>query len=152
MKEVIIQIPDDCEIKIVKKEEKKKETIIRTYEDLILYNKPIQGVYITPNSVISSRSAVANLSTKNLATSEKIAKSMLAMAMISQLMPYYGGVITKEEWDDVNQKYIIQKSCNRINCIELSNTYYYLSFHTKKQRDEFLQNNEQLVKDYLMLD
>mgnify|MGYP005967294557 CR=1 FL=1 len=35
--------------------------------------------------------------TKHLAISKKVAKLMLAMAQISQLIPYYGGEITDEE-------------------------------------------------------
>lgn len=79
---------------------------------------------------------------------------MLAMAMISQLMPYYGGEITKEEWKNDNKyKYIITFYKERIITVDwIDNNYYFLAFHTKEQRDEFLKYNEQLVKDYLMID
>lgn len=30
--------------------------------------------------------------------------------------------------------------------------YHFLAFHTREQRDNFLKYNEQLVKDYLMID
>ena len=30
--------------------------------------------------------------------------------------------------------------------------YYFLAFHTPKQRDLFLKENEDLVRDYLMID
>lgn len=36
-------------------------------------------------------------------------------------------------------------------CDAYSN-YEFLAFHTAEQRDEFLKNNEQLVKDYLMIE
>ncbi len=31
-------------------------------------------------------------------------------------------------------------------------SYYFLAFHTPEQRDLFLAENEDLVKDYLMID
>ena len=78
---------------------------------------------------------------------------MLAMAMISQLMPYYGGEITDEEWSNTHiGKYDIYKRNNIICINEHTTIYTFLSFHSPKQRDEFLKYNEQLVKDYLMID
>lgn len=125
MKTITIQVPDDCEVQIVRKEEK-KEPVIKTYQDLI-----------------------DNSSTT---ISEKVTKSMLAMAMISQLMPYYGGEITKEEWENEDEKkYIIIRRNNKIEFITYYSVYNFLAFHTEEQRDEFLKYNEQLVKDYLMI-
>ena len=83
---------------------------------------------------------------------ERYAKSALAMAQISQLMPYYGGEITNEEWGNSSPKYIIDRYGNMINITFHTNAYYFLAFHTKEQRDMFLENNEQLVKDYLMIE
>lgn len=74
------------------------------------------------------------------------------MAQISQLMPYYGGEITNEEWGNSSPKYIIDRYGNMINITFHTNAYYFLAFHTKEQRDMFLENNEQLVKDYLMIE
>lgn len=82
------------------------------------------------------------------------AKAALAMAQISQLMPYYGGSVTAEEWNNENiPKYCIEK---RFNCIcksILYGNYTFLAFRTNKQRERFMsyQENIQLVKDYLML-
>ena len=78
------------------------------------------------------------------------------MAMISQLMPYYGGEITDEEWGNtISNKFTIEKDCRESNQIR-SDThqsfYYFLAFYTEEQRDEFLKYNELLVKDYLMID
>lgn len=74
------------------------------------------------------------------------------MAQISQLMPYYGGEITDGEWEDHYFKYVIERGYNKIFATSYTNTYKFLAFHTKEQRDEFLKNNEQLVKDYLMIE
>ena len=74
------------------------------------------------------------------------------MAMISKLMPHYGGAITNEEWSDTNiRKETIERFDERIFCEESYTAYFFLAFHTKEQRDEFLEKNEQLVKDYLMI-
>lgn len=153
MKTITIQISDDCEIQIVKKEEK-KETVIRTYQDLIDNEIKIQGFFIdTISRILGSRSLIAVNENKNIAASEKVAKSMLAMAQISQLMPYYGGAITDKEWEDETiKKYIIGRRNVGLyigfNCY----TYVFLAFHTEEQRDSFLKYNEQLVKDYLMIE
>lgn len=45
---------------------------------------------------------------------EKHAKAALAMAQISQLMPYYGGAITDEEWKDLSAKFAISSFENNI--------------------------------------
>ena len=77
---------------------------------------------------------------------------MLAMAMISQLMPYYSGAITDEEWEDDSKiKYTIGRFKYKLMGLSF-NAYYFLAFHTKEQRDDFLKYNERLVKDYLMID
>lgn len=83
---------------------------------------------------------------------EKYAKSALAMAQISQLMPYYGKAITDKEWDDRHPKYVILRSNNAIMKSSCTNRYSFLAFHTEEQRDNFLKYNEHLVKDYLMID
>lgn len=87
---------------------------------------------------------------------KKQAKSALAMARISQLMANderYGGVVTDEEWKDRGMgKSIIHRDGGKIGCFVSSSSYYFLAFHTDEQRELFLRENEQLVKDYLMID
>lgn len=93
----------------------------------------------------------------NTFATEKQAKSALAMAQISQIMANdkrFGGVVTDEEWEDTDlDKYVILRNnlnttCNGIACYN----YSFLAFHTTEQRDLFLKENEDLVKDYLMID
>lgn len=128
---------------------KKKKSKYPKWEDL----NRISGCYITDNCIIRPASNItANEENKNVFLIEKHAKSALAMAQISQLMPYYGGEITNEEWENSSSKYIIDKYDNRIDISFHRNAYYFLAFHTSEQRDEFLKNNEQLVKDYLMIE
>lgn len=154
MKTIQITIPDGCEIQIVRKEEKKEEPVIRTYQDLINAEKSIKGYYLGTNGGLIPCTTTASEFDINIAASEKVAKSMLAMAMISQLMPYYGGEVTEDEWkDSTKYKYIIVLNKGKITKREWTTcSYYFLAFHTAEQCDEFLKYNEQLVKDYLMID
>lgn len=150
MKTITIEVPDDCEVQIARKE----EPVIRTYQDLIDNRISSRGYYINSFSEIRSIND-GNFDScydRNIAASEKIAKSMLAMAMISQLMPYYGGEITYEEWNLGTDKYFIYKFKGSIHTSATNYHYHYLTFHTKEQRDNFLKYNESLVKDYLMID
>lgn len=131
------------------------EPIIRTYQDLIDNNVQTKGFYINNASdIFHIRDiTITDDSCRNVATSEKIAKSMLSMAMISQLMLYYGGEITDEEWEDGTiPKHIISRSNSCIKSDVVYLYYNFLAFHTAEQRDDFLKYNEQLVKDYLMID
>lgn len=128
---------------------KKKWPKYPKWEDL----KKISGCYITDNCIIRPASnVIANGENKNVFLSEKHAKSVLAMAQISQFMPYYGGEITDEEWENSCFKPVIERVNNRIYTTSYFDTYKFLAFHTKEQRDMFLENNEQLVKDYLMIE
>ena len=87
---------------------------------------------------------------------EKIAKSALAMAQISQIMANdnrFGGVITDKEWEDGEVvKYAIRRSNNKIDVVKHWTHYYFLTFHTLEQCNLFLEENDDLVKDYLMID
>lgn len=86
---------------------------------------------------------------------KKHAKSALAMARISQLMAHderYGGVVTDEEFRLAHGVYIITRVEDIITPNRAFNEHYFLAFHTLKQRDLFLAENERLVKDYLMID
>jgi hypothetical protein len=153
MKIVTIQVPDDCEVKIVRKEEETKNPVIRTYQDLIDNKIELSGFYITNQSNIFSIKGKALNFNRLISSSEKVAKSMLAMAMISQLMPYYGGEITKGEWNNKDtNKYCLINFENNIEKYTVLRDNRFLAFHTEKQRDEFLKYNERLVKDYLMIE
>lgn len=154
MKAITIQVPDDFkvsegyEIKIVK-----KEPIIKTYQDLIDNNIETEGCWINAMGNIEYLPLRCTKSySRNTAASEKVAKSMRAMAMISQLMPYYGGEITNEEWDSTCPKHVIRKQYDKLYTDSTMYYYHFLAFHTREQRDDFLKYNEQLVKDYLMID
>lgn len=127
---------------------KKKPT--PKWEDL----KRISGYYIVENCIIrSATNVITNGENKNVFLTEKHAKSALAMAQISQLMPFYGGEITDEEWMDIGfAKSVIFRQGNEIGFQGNRKLYGFLAFHTREQGDAFLKNNKQLVKDYLMIE
>lgn len=116
----------------------------------------IKGYFINLASVIETYVGLNNPSNYFVFATEKQAKSALAMARISQIMANderFGGVVTDEEWYNLDlSKYIIVKEQNRICCTIYARLYHFLAFHTTEQRDLFLEENENLVKDYLMID
>lgn len=119
----------------------------------------ITGCYIDTFSEIIPTIVQNTSSSYNVFVTRKQAKSALAMARISQIMANderFGGVITDEEWDNPNLfKYVIVRVVeeqDRIYCTLYKRIYHFLAFHTAEQRDLFLEENEDLVRDYLMID
>lgn len=93
--------------------------------------------------------------TRHYSASEKVARSNTAKNRISHILKYderFGGEITDEEWRNGHiEKYVIIRVYDRIDTCCRYSTYNYLAFHTTKQRDLFLKEYEDLIKDYLML-
>jgi len=93
----------------------------------------------------------------NVFATEKQAKSALAMAQLSQIIkndPRFGGPITDEEWhNDHIMKYLIDRERGQIvpEDYQLC-AFRFLAFHTHEQRDLFLKENEDLIRQYFMLD
>lgn len=134
---------------------KNNEKRIKTYQDLVDNYIECKGFMISGacRVVESNYSTFMENYTEEIAASKKVVKSMLAMAQISQLMPYYGGEITDEEWKESNDdKFVIRRYKDEICVSNYENHYYFLAFHTPEQRDEFLRYNEKLVRDYLMIE
>lgn len=135
---------------------KKIEQEIKTWDDLIGKDRPKTQAWVSSTDceiVVDKVSSKILKSDRFEFIDEKHAKSALAMAQISQLMPYFGGSITDEEWHDgYNVKYCISKNNGILTNVTLFNFSVLLAFHTEEQRDNFLKYNERLVKDYLMLD
>lgn len=129
---------------------RKKKSKFPTWEDL----GNISGVFIGAGSEFFEDSCIpTSNNNRNVFLTEKHAKSALAMAQISQLIPYYGGKITNDEWEDCSiRKYIIFRKMSCVGKCDTYSNYEFLAFRTAEQRDEFLKNNEQLVKDYLMIE
>lgn len=148
-----VDIPDGFEID---KENSTLELIVfkeitktLTFKDI----KYIDGYYINTHSDICEIDQANDSTNRNVFLTEKHAKSALAMAQISQLIPHYGGEITDEEWNNQDiPKFILYRKNNSIKDDTMWNTYKFIAFHTKEQRDDFLKYNERLVRDYFMLD
>ena len=156
-RELVITIPEGYEID---KENstfecikfKKKVKKIDTWDDL----DNISGYMINNMSEIITVPVIsAEDMDKNVFISEKYAKAALALAQISQLMPYYGGEITDKEWKDPSiPKYNILYELGAIISTVGYNIKHITSFHTREQRDKFMSipENIQLVKDLYMVD
>jgi len=122
-------------------------------------DKILSGYYIDISSKIRSISNLQNVSNAyHFFATEKQAKSALAMARISQIMANderFGGVVTDDEWKITTYckgKYTIYRDESKILRGFHHTTYHFLAFHTAEQRDLFLKENEDLVRDYLMID
>ena len=118
--------------------------------------KILNGFYINSDADIRGVRPLPNISNNyNIFATEKQAKSALAMSQISQIMANdvenFGGVIIDEEWENNEWKFVIYRDGCSISTTSIMNDYYFLAFHTEKQRDLFLEKYPQLVKDYLMI-
>lgn len=149
MKELKIEIPDGYEIDKEKSSfEKivfKKKVEVNCWEDL----KRVTGVYITDsNCIVPAAVGLVKPHNQNVFLNEKYAKSALALAQISQLLPYYDINI---DWTIANEKFCITRTSNKIEVRSWINMYHVLAFNTKSEAIRFLKHNEQLVKDFYML-
>lgn len=153
-KEVKIQVPEGYEIDKVNSTLEcikfKKVHEVNTWDDI----KYIKGVFISLDSSLRSVESAKDEMDKNIFHSERCAKSALALAQISQLMPYYGGEITNEEWKNDEWKYCVLMDKWGITLHTAVQVKYLIAFHTKEQRARFLSfpENVQLVKDFYMVD
>lgn len=117
----------------------------------------VDGSFITVHSAIVPFTAQNTETSYNIFNTEKQAKSALAMARISQIMANdarFGGIVTDKEWGDAehyNGKYTIYRNGCDFLCGFHYTSYHFLAFHTDEQRDLFLKENEDLVRDYLMI-
>lgn len=158
--EMVITIPEGYEID---KENSTFECIkfkkikeINTWKDL----PKLQGFYILGDSTINKlNEGWHDVSTSdeniNIFINKKYVKASLALAQISQLMPYYGGEITEEEWKNVSlKKYGVLLYNSKVATNIYYDTKQMIGFHTEEQLNRFLSfpENIQLVKDLYMAD
>lgn len=149
MKELKIEIPDGYEIDKEKSSfEKivfKKKIEVNCWEDL----KRVTGVYITDsNCIVPAAVGLLKPHNQNVFLNEKFAKSALALAKISQLLPYYD---TNIDWTSGDNKYCIERVGDGIEIGAWMHRYCVLAFNKKSEAIRFLKYNEQLVKDCYML-
>lgn len=149
-KDIKITIPEGYEIDMEKSTFerivfKKKKATINSWEDI----KELSGYWITVGSDTVHWSKLSVIeSNKNTFLNEKYAKSALALAQISQLLPYYDSNIN---WNRNTIKYCIARRGNEIYIDTWQSLYNLLAFKSREEAERFLKHNEQLVKDYFML-
>lgn len=121
---------------------------VNTWTDIV----NISGVYINERSVLLKdvfKSAECN---RNVFLNKNYAKSALALAQISQLLPYYDSNV---DWNNISKKkfVIIYNASLSLFCID---DYYtakqFLAFNTQEEAERFIKHNKQLLKDYFMVD
>ncbi len=92
----------------------------------------------------------------NVFAERKQAISALAKAQLSQIIANdsrFGGPVTNEEWNSSSTKYYLYRYGSRIGASLTTNgPWEFLAFHTAEQRSSFLQENEDLIKQYFELD
>ena len=148
-KEIKIQVPEGYEIDKEKSTFEnivfKKKKTINCWEDI----EKIKGVFIDYSSdILECGESIINDNNKNIFKNEKYAKSALALAQISQLLPYYDSNVN---WGNTKDKYCIDKKQNNIIITTWSNIYHVLAFNSKEEAERFLKYNKQLVIDYFMM-
>ena len=121
---------------------------VKVWKDLFNAPKNYKGCYIQSDSLLGLRVILSNRD-KCVFVDEKHAKSALAMAQISQLMPYYTEPIACNEGNwviiaDGHGDFITQQ-------FKYKSNPNILRFKTIEQANDFLNNNEQLVRDYFMI-
>lgn len=168
-KEIKINVPDGYEID---KENStfeciKFKPIVKRWRDDEYAE--INGFFIhSGDSEVKKAKKTRNVcNCKCIFATEKQAKSALAMAQISQIVANdkrFGGIVTElEKGDQLAKRFYTIKRGRASNAndsklifyFEEVNAYedhHFLTFHTKEQAILFIKENEDLVKDYLMID
>lgn len=149
--EIKIEIPKGYEI----------DTEKSTFENIVFKKKPVvncwvdlpkvSGVLIknTSSEIYAVDDFPTTFSNKNVFLNEKSAKAALALAQISQLLPYYD---SKVDWNKYGEKYVIVRSYNSLTIDANYQVYRLLAFNTYAEAARFLKHNEQLVRDYYMME
>lgn len=131
---------------------KPRQTKFRDYDGL----HRIEGWGIADDKTLYRSPQRNSKFTKDTFATEKQAKSALAMAQISQIMTNderFGGAVTNSEWNDVTMtKRCIIRCGKNLIAYDSELNYQFLAFHTEEQRELFIEENEDLVTDYLMMD
>ena len=65
----------------------------------------------------------------------------------------FGGVVTDEEWKDIECRKFTIIMRGEVGIVETATTFdfSFLAFHTREQRNLFIQENLELVKQFYML-
>jgi len=161
MEQILIQIPEGHVIDIEKSNLKKGKIVFKKKEvtPWRFTNPTVQGFFVTggTSEIIKADTDCPWLGgNENVFATERQARSMRAMAQLSQIIQNdkrFGGPITAQEWNMPKvDKYCIVRESNDICKHVLLYTYCFIAFHTGEQRDLFLKENEDLIRQYYMLE
>lgn len=164
MKEIKIQIPEGYEGIDEEKSNLSEGKIVFKKKENVAWKDGhhfINGYYISGSAGIMElppnyTAFSDNPEDNNIFATKKQAKSMLAMAQLSQIIANderFGGPITDEEWKDEDMaKHVIVRASEEIRRGYFMKHYHFLAFHTLEQRNLFLEENEDLIRQYFMLD
>jgi len=115
----------------------------------------IFGYYTAGASIHTANGQNTDEAMADLFATEKQARSSQAMAQLSHIIKNddrFGGPITDVEWNNPHiRKYVIMRKGNDIDT-DWWNTYHFLAFHTSEQRNLFMKENMDLIRQYFMLD
>ena len=91
---------------------------------------------------------------RNVFKTKKQAKSALAYAQITQLMalPCYNGDWIPDLGNESLDKYTLIRRGNEIELILRNDTFAPISFKSKEVRESFLENHEDLLRQYFEMD
>lgn len=160
MLEIKIQIPEGYDGIDEEKSNLKEGRIVFKKKEATpwRYNKDalLSGYFVIGCKVEKADNLYNIENARDVFATKKQAESMYAMAQLSQIIQNdwrFGGPITDGEWNDTGiEKYCITRIQNDIDTALYWRAYDFLAFHTKEQRDLFLEENEDLIRQYYMLD
>lgn len=129
----------------------KKKTVERWIDNP---DNVVSGYFVNEGAIAWRSTFLRYSAHKCIFSTKEQAQSALAKAQLSQIIKNdtrFGGPITKEEWGKPNIKYYIYRSGNEIvkSC---GVVWEFLSFHTEDQRDLFLKENKDLIRQYFELE
>ena len=148
IRQVKVEVPEGYEIDEEKSSFEnivlKKKDGIKRWEDL---NK-INGYWIKNGSGIEKKTNdIIRDGERNVFATEKQAKSALAFAQITQLLPFYGGTT-----DLSNKGYGVFYDKNDKQFHWVYPNHGLFNFQYNAEASRFIRNNKDLLKQYFMID
>ena len=116
-------------------------------------DKNRNGYFISSESnIMNANWGIFELEDINTFKTKKQAESALAYAQITQLMalPCYNGD-WEADWNGATQNHVIERYGNEIDKDYYSKAFSPIAFKSKEIRDAFLENHQELLKQYFQL-
>jgi hypothetical protein len=157
--EIKIQVPEGFEGIDMEKSDLTKGIIVFKKKDSTPWRSrenKIFGYYTVGVSIHTANGQNTVEAMADLFATEKQSRSSQAMAQLSHIIKNddrFGGPITDEEWNNPHiRKYVIMRKENDIGTDWWNTYYHFLAFHTSEQRNLFMEENMDLIRQYFMLD